>query len=202
MCNRTIERGFIFLELAIGLPLIIMMLWAMSNLFAGTWKECRDLIADFTMQIEVNNAMQRIVSDMRNAYRVERKGVHKIIVHNYVAQISSKVHGSNALGVASDEDEDEDQKAEDNQSIAELRRPVVYFSDTKKGSDLHYIYRQRKDGAKSHPITGMDILSDVDAQVYFDVPEDNLYPVTIRAVSTISGHGYEIRTKVFLGGAE
>lgn len=65
------ERGFVFLELAVGLPFIVVLLWTMSSLFANTWNKGKSAMADFILQQEMESAMARIVDVARIAYKVE-----------------------------------------------------------------------------------------------------------------------------------
>lgn len=168
------------MELAIGLPLIIMMLWAMSNLFAGTWKECRDLIADYTMQIEVNNAMQRIVSDLNVASHADSMSNGRLMINSYVYDYNNKM-------------------------ICVEKSPIYYFKDHTDNAATSYdaIYRQRSLNAKAQPLTGMDILSDVNIIIFKRTPIDkNLWDIEIIAESRVSGHRYRLKTKVYTGGAD
>ena len=68
---RINERGFVFLELAVGLPLIVVLLLSLNNLFTNSWTKCKYMIADFILQQEMESAMDRIVADARIAYDIE-----------------------------------------------------------------------------------------------------------------------------------
>ena len=188
MFNRMCERGFIFLELAIGLPLMLMMLWAMAHLFANTWKECRNLIADFTMQLEINNAMQRIVSDLKAASSAKLNG-GRLEINSWLYQESANPKIFESKRNAGNEE----------------KRPIYYFHSrtTDATKDYVAIYRQRQDDAKDHPITGEDLLSDVSIRTFKHV-EDNdregLWDLEITATSRVSGHKFELRTKVYVRG--
>ena len=65
------EGGFVFLELAVGLPLIIMLLLSLNGLFLNAWTNCKYVFADFVLQQEMESAMNRIVADAKIAYAVE-----------------------------------------------------------------------------------------------------------------------------------
>ena len=65
------ERGFVFLELVIGLPLIIILLWSMNSLFTNSWYKCKYMIADFVLQQEMESAMARIVETAKVAYNYD-----------------------------------------------------------------------------------------------------------------------------------
>ena len=183
MFTRINERGFIFAELAIGLPLIILMLWSMGHLFVGTWRTCRDLIADLTLQMEVRDAMSRIVDDMRSARHLEEYS-------NGVKIDSYLISGSEITKTV--------------EPGAENRLPIYYYRD--QNPDGRFcIYRQRRNGAKSDPITGGDILSDVSIERFKCGKIEGkarLWTVTIEAVSLISNHRFRLQTAVYAGGAD
>ena len=65
------EHGFVFLEFAVGLPLIVVLLLSLNNLFTNSWTKCKYMIADFILQQEMESAMDRIVADARIAYDIE-----------------------------------------------------------------------------------------------------------------------------------
>ena len=189
MFRRTAQRGFIFFELMIGLPLILMLMWAMAHLFVGTWRICRDLIADLTLQTEVQEAMQMIVSDLRVASHVE--------LPNGKLQINSYLHKS------SNERIYESDQIYENSDPNKL--PIYYFHDstTKNGKTYTAIYRQRSVDEKDHPITGEDIMSDVNVISFRRAQlEPRLWEIAIEAESRVSGHKIRLETKVYVGGAD
>ena len=64
------ERGFVFLEVLVGLPLILVLLLSLNNLFANSWTKCKHMVADFILQQEIESAMDRIITDAKTAYKV------------------------------------------------------------------------------------------------------------------------------------
>ena len=185
MFSRHGECGFIFFETMIGLPLILSMVWAMTHLFIGTWSVCRALIADITMQTEVREAMQRIVGDLRNAYkaRLIDNGRLEIIFYLYKGS-NQKVYKT----IAGSYDED--------------MCPVYYFL-SENGKKRKVIYRQRDSDEKDHPLTGEDLLSDVDMMRFKrNLLKSRLWDIAIEAKSRVSGHSFRLQTKVYTGGAK
>lgn len=65
------EHGFVFAELVIGLPLIVILLLSLNNIFVTAWTNCKYMFADFILQQEVESAMNRIVTDAQIAYDIE-----------------------------------------------------------------------------------------------------------------------------------
>ena len=163
-----------------GLPLIVLMLWSMGHLFVGTWRTCRDLIADLTLQMEVRDAMSRIVDDMRTARTLDWDGVLSINVYfDGSEEIIESVVGSNVA-----------------------RRPFFYYRST-NDEGRFCIYRQRQKFAKSDPITGSDLLSDVNVTKFLPEPMNDsksLWRVTIEAESGVSGHKFKLMTEVYAEG--
>ncbi len=172
------QRGFILAEFAIGLPLLMLGLWAMGHLLSSTWTTCRHLIADFTLQMEVRDAMSRIVEDMRAARSLEWDGVLSIdVYYDRGGEIIESAVGSNTA-----------------------RRPIFYYRST-NDEGRFCIYRQRQKNEKSMPITGSDLLSDVEVKKFLPEPiDDRLWRVTIEAESHISEHKFKLMTMVYAEG--
>ena len=80
---RHNESGFVFLELAVGLPLIIMLLWSMNNLFHNAWNKCNMMIVDFILQQEMHSVMMRIVDTSKIAYDFQITDNGQSLMLNY-----------------------------------------------------------------------------------------------------------------------
>ena len=184
MFIRINERGFIFAELAIGLPLIILMLWSMGHLFVGTWTTCRNLIADLTLQMEVRDAMSRIVDDMRSARKLSWDGT---------LTINSYFDGN-------------DEILEDDTKVV-ARRPIFYTRDWETDDDgknrIHLYRKRQKFAANDQPLTGQDMLSKTHVMQFSCVEEKpRLWRITLKARSDVSGHEFMIKTAVYAEGAD
>ncbi len=81
--RKNNECGFVFLELAVGLPLIIMLLWTMNSMFANTWQKCKFAMADFVLQQEMELVMARMVEMAKIAYKVDIKNNGSSITFYY-----------------------------------------------------------------------------------------------------------------------
>ena len=58
------------LELVVGLPLIVIMMWSMGHLFTNTWQKCRFAVADFVLQQEMESTLARMVDHAKIAHTV------------------------------------------------------------------------------------------------------------------------------------
>lgn len=67
------QRGFVFAEFVIALPLLILLLYTLGTLTLKTMKIAREQVADYTLETEAQEMIDRITADARNAYSVEIK---------------------------------------------------------------------------------------------------------------------------------
>lgn len=71
MSKRVHEKGFILLELLVSLPLLSLLLTAMSALFLFGMKQYFQQLAQVELQQEIQMSMQRIVADVSEAQAVQ-----------------------------------------------------------------------------------------------------------------------------------
>ena len=67
------QRGFVLVEFVIALPLLIFLLYALSTLTLRTAKIAREQVADYALETEAQEVIDRISDDARVAYSVEIK---------------------------------------------------------------------------------------------------------------------------------
>lgn len=65
------ERGFVFIEFVIALPLLILLLYALGTLTFQTAKIAREQVADYVLETEAQYVIDRITQEARAAYDVE-----------------------------------------------------------------------------------------------------------------------------------
>ena len=91
---KSDERGFVALELAIGLPLIVIMLGLFSNLFINNWQKCKFIVADFILQQDMESALARIVEDARIAYDVTLSNSGELTFRHHTMVSKAKVENT------------------------------------------------------------------------------------------------------------
>lgn len=67
------QRGFVLVEFVIALPLIIFLLYALGTLTFSTMKIAREQVADYVLETEAQEILDRITADARTAYSVQIK---------------------------------------------------------------------------------------------------------------------------------
>ena len=67
------QRGFILLEFVIALPILILLLYSLVTLTLTTAKTAREQVADYVLETEAQEIIDRITTDARTAKSVEIK---------------------------------------------------------------------------------------------------------------------------------
>ena len=70
------QRGFVLIEFVIALPLLIFLLYALGNLTFTTAKIAREQVADYVLETEAQEVIDRITRDARAAKSVEIEKFH------------------------------------------------------------------------------------------------------------------------------
>ena len=169
--KKSDERGFVFLELVIGLPLIIMLILSMNHIFVSTWKQCQYIIADFVLQQEMETAMVRIIDDARTAYDVKVKNIPYSTIYFRHHKIDDYV------------------KLEETDETKEGKP----WYKSKNGK----IYRN----GESSPITGDSFLSETTITLYPEPKlKNNVLYISLTGTSEVTGHRMVLVTEVFVKG--
>lgn len=67
------QRGFVLIEFVIALPLIIMLLYGLTQSTFTIFSTAKSQAADYVLEVEAQDALTRIADDLRAASSVERK---------------------------------------------------------------------------------------------------------------------------------
>ena len=173
------EKGFVFLELMIGLPLIVILLWSMNSLFTNSWYKCKYMVADFILQQEMESAMARIVEVAKIAYKVEISSDGDSIKFYYY-KLEKFVDISKI----------------DNVNDESTHDSYIYLSKDGK------MYRGVTSGI-SNPITGDSYLADTKVTSFKCIQKTSkLLYIKLEAVSTVSEHNIVLTTEVYMRGSK
>lgn len=183
------ERGFVFLEVLVGLPLIIILFLSLNNIFVNTWTNCKYMLADFILQQEMESAMSRIVADAQIAYKViapdeydKSQTITKLIFSQH------EMHSFDKL-----------QKRFDlkSQPYYEHKDGKLYYNG--KGSSITGEYNEGEDISKRVFISDPRVTK---FQFYTVHNNPKLLYIRIEAKSNVSGHNIVLITKVFMRGLQ
>lgn len=174
------EHGIILLEFVIALPLIVILLWSMSNLFVSSWQKCKCLIADFVLQQEMQSAMVRVIDAAKVAYKFKvDDGKYVFYYYHFNQDVTDAAKFSN--GSESDN----------------CHEQYKYFN--KEGK----IYRGVSSSALSgepNQITGDSLMFNTFVDKFEITQKDKLLKIKLQARSLASGNKILFITEVYMKG--
>ena len=74
---KNSQKGFVLIEFVLALPLIILLLYGLTQSTFMIFKAAREQAADYVLEVEVHEVLTRITQDLRAASSVERKSRFK-----------------------------------------------------------------------------------------------------------------------------
>ena len=181
------QRGFIFLETAISLPIISMILVSTTMIFWQGWKLYRAEVADWILQEEIFHAMQHITEHVseaqgyRQANGIFQNGVTISTLANGFDRLEIRagiIHRVNTTALY-------ERKVES----------TVYIVDL-DGENNFQLYAD----STKEPLTGRNVLLGRVAITKFKciLKRPDLLRIELRGKSWKSKHEYEISTEIFL----
>ena len=181
------QRGFIFLETAISLPIISMILVSTAMIFWQGWKLYRAEVADWILQEEIFHAMQHITEHVseaqgyRQANGIFQNGVTISTLANGFDRLEIKagiIHRVNTTALY-------ERKVES----------TVYIVDL-DGENNFQLYAD----STKEPLTGRNVLLGRVEITRFKciLKRPDLLRIELRGKSWKSKHEYEISTEIFL----
>lgn len=191
--------GFVLVEFAIALPLLVLVLCALGHVSINIYKLGREQLADYVLEEEARYVMERITQVARVAKEIDTdRGSNEIkIVYHAVKDLTDKkgtgYHHKNLINV------------EGKEYLLFMDRDVletqIFGSHQKSGSDHMNLYAQRQDGYYDNPITGDNFFGDTQLiSLKFSELNKNVLRIELVMGSVVTGHTIKIATAVFMPG--
>lgn len=177
-------QGFVLVEFAISLPLLILLLYALGQMALQISKFSREQAADYVLEYEAWDVLQKISEDARAAYSVE---VHEAVGGGELYEIFFNYN------VASD--------AQRMMTAVRVPRRYTVGATSTHG---YYIYSERQQGgAKVNPISGGNFLGETSVtQLKFSEPSENVLHITLELQSAETGKKFKVNTSVYMSACE
>lgn len=128
------QRGFVLVEFVIALPVLIFLLYALGTLTLTTAKIAREQVADYTLETEAQEIIDRITADARAAYSV------KINTRNTFDEIIFICH-TNAQG-------------KNFSTLIDELDQRIYMVASASGKPFHVYFKNQDTDAHNNPLTG------------------------------------------------
>ena len=179
------ERGFILAEFLIALPLLILLLYALVTLIIHTSKIAREQVADYVLETEAQEVLDRITADARTAYLIEIEKATGLNpdLENLILICHNKYKEDNSTTLTD--------------NLAK-RVYAVYSAD---GKPFH-VYSERQEKIFRNPITGGNFYGDtiVRQLKYYFVPEKKVLHITLEMESDVTKQKVKFTTAVYMPG--
>ena len=178
------ERGFILAEFVIALPLLILLLYALVTLTLTAAKIAREQVADYVLETEAQEVIDRITADARAAQAVTVKKV---------AAYSSGQEFYEIMFVYS---------TIDNMKVTDY--PKHYLRevlDTRRYTvdNYHIISKRVEDNYNFNPITGGNFYGDTTVtQFEFAEIAKNVLHITLEMQSLVTNQKVKFSTAVYM----
>jgi len=180
---RKNSGGFVLIEFAIALPLLILLMYGLATVAAEIFKLGRFQLADYVLQDEARYVMERITQEARAAKEIE--------IDNASNKIKIVYHAVN----------DEKIYIENNSVHVEDLWRTNFF---KLNPDNGKLYAQRQDNVPlTSPITGDNSFgkTKINSLKYFKADE-KILRIVLEMESVVTKRKIKIATAVFIPGLE
>ena len=174
------ERGFVLAEFVIALPLLIFLIYSLTQTTLKISQLAREQIADYVLESEIHDVVEKISNDARAAVEIEIKNksanedIGEIIFHKYNVVYSEM------------------------KNIRDTRRYVVDFVGDNKN---HFVLkRMPEDNHFTTPITGDNFFGDTKVTyLKFDLNEAKKFlHISLEMKSQVTQRKIKINTAVYM----
>ena len=193
--------GFVLVEFAIALPLLVLVLYALGLVSVNIYKLGKDQLADYVLESEARYAMERITQAARTAKEIDAdRGSNEIkIIYRAVKDLTDeKGTGYNHKQLPNDISP---------KYLLFMDRDVletqIFGSHQPSGGNHMNLYAQRKDNEYNNPITGDNFFGDTQLiSLKFSELNENVLRIELVMGSVVTGHTIKIATAVFMPGCD
>ena len=188
------QNGFVLAEFVIALPLLILLLFALGQMTFKIFHIARSQAADYVLETEAQEVLERISEDAKSAYSVEIKQAvggkeMQEIFFNY------RVVG-NGLYPKENYFKNPYYNESEILNLIYTHRYTVYLPQ----NSGYRIYAERKENdAKVNPITGGNYFANTTVtKLKFSQPKEKILHIELELQSVDTGKKFKVSTSVFM----
>ncbi len=196
--NPSDQKGFVLAEFVIALPLLILLLFALGQMTFKIFSIAKVQAADYVLEIEAQEILERISADAKSAHSVEIK---QAIGGKDIQEIFFNYHVV-GNGLTPKKDFFQNPGVDESEILDLIYTHRFTAGSTSKGGP--YIYAERiKNGAKTNPISGGNFFGDTTVtRLNFSQPKENILHIEIEMQSTVTSKKFKAGTSVFMSACE
>lgn len=182
MFRRSKARsGFVFVELAIALPLLIALMYALTLVATKAFEQGRDQLADYVLEEEAHTLLQRIVRQARAAKEIEVRDASDSVKFVYSAAVDNGI----TLTV---------------ENVSETQWLLTH---RKSGSETRSVYAEHQDNVTVNPITGDNSFGETSlVDLEFRELANNVLHITLEMESAVTKRRIKLSTAVYMSACE
>ena len=192
------QKGFVLAEFAIALPLLILLLFALGQMTYKIFSIARTQSADYVLENEAQNILQRISDDAKSAHSVEIK---QAVGGKELQEIFFNYHIlGNGLTPKKDYFKNTSVNEAEILDLIYTHRYTVYLPE--KGG--YRVYAERmKNGSKTNPISGGNFFGDTTVtKLKFTQPKEKILHIELEMQSLVTEKKFKVSTSVFMSAYE
>ena len=175
------ERGFILAEFVMAVPILILLLYVLGTLTLKTARIAREQVADYVLETEAQEVIDRITRDARAAQTVK---VSPIVGSSDLYEI---IFEYSTLDVGQAVNYPQKYRRE----VIDTRRYTV--------DNFHVIAKRVQDNYNSNPITGGNSYGDTKVtKLKFTEPAKNVLHITLEIESLVTNQKVKFTTAVYM----
>lgn len=180
--------GFVFVELAIALPLLILLTYTLANVVVKISEQGRDQLADYVLEEEAHQLLERIVRQARAAKEVEPRNGSNGVKFVYHATIDEKRDTGNPPTL----------------TVEDVWETQYYLAYQKSDSQAINVYAKRQlDGTFLNPITGDNSFGETSlVKLEFRELATNVLHITLEMKSLVTDRQIKLSTAVYMPACE
>ena len=180
---RLSQRGIVLAEFAIALPLLILLLGALGIVTLNAFKIAREQVADYVLETETQNVIDRIAADARAAYYVEVKHAdgQKLERIIFICH-ANRVEGNDI-------------------NFYDIYTQRIYAVHSAAGQPRHIYFKRSNDDNFRNPLTGENSYGNTfvtDFRVDEVKLADKILRVTLEMESVVTQKKIRLSTAVFM----
>ncbi len=171
------QRGFALIEFAIALPLLILLLHVLGSVSLSAWKISREQVADYVLETEAQEVIERITTDARAAYEITIKKNGQRVIFMCHTQTTDKLL-----------------------TFENVQDTRIYDVHTPKNDVYSHVYFKHTDDEKNYtsPITGKSSYGETFIKrLEFSALTKNVLHITLEMDNKVTGQMVKLSTAVF-----
>ena len=181
------RSGFVFVELAIALPLLILLMYTLANVAVKIAEQGRDQLADYVLEEEAHQLLERIVRQARAAKEVEPRNGSNGVKFVYHATI----------------DENRDTENPPALTVEDVLETQYYLAYQKSDSQAINLYAEHQDKVFVNPITGDNSFGETSlVKLEFRERATNVLHITLEMKSLVTDRIIKLSTAVYMPACE